>query len=160
MKTSHRLPRIRVDPGAHPTNTYFCALVCPYRGASTRVAEDAYETRRQLPRRCLALPGTSGTFDTAFCIARLSYSMQIPLTSTDEGGDLVPFHKLTGWMTYSLIVPIEKILGWKIEGTEDLVGLPEYRNGDSYAAVSCYVRSRQAQEDYSWILESWSFSRT
>ncbi|KAI0752955.1 hypothetical protein C8Q80DRAFT_1149392 [Daedaleopsis nitida] len=46
-----------------------------------------------------------------------------------EGDELVPFHKLTGWITYSLIEPIEKILGWKIEGIEFMTGLPEYRNG-------------------------------
>jgi hypothetical protein len=46
-----------------------------------------------------------------------------------EGDDLVPFHKLTGWTTYSLIEPMEKILGWKFEGVEDMTGLPEYRNG-------------------------------
>jgi len=46
-----------------------------------------------------------------------------------EGDDLVPFHKLTGWITYSLIEPMEKILGWKFEGLEDMTGLPEYRNG-------------------------------
>ena len=28
----------------------------------------------------------------------------------EEGDDLVPFHKLTGWMSYSVIEPIEKIL--------------------------------------------------
>jgi hypothetical protein len=48
-----------------------------------------------------------------------------------EGHDLVPFHKLTGWITYSLIEPMEKILGWKFEGVEDMTGLPEYRNGSS-----------------------------
>ncbi|KAG6335715.1 hypothetical protein ID866_3373 [Astraeus odoratus] len=46
-----------------------------------------------------------------------------------EGKDLVPFHKLTGWLTYSLMEPMEKILGWKFDGMEDLTGLPEYRNG-------------------------------
>ncbi|KAI6165185.1 hypothetical protein EDD17DRAFT_1799361 [Pisolithus thermaeus] len=46
-----------------------------------------------------------------------------------EGDDLVPFHKLTGWLTYSLMEPIERILGWKFDGVEDLTGLPEYRNG-------------------------------
>jgi len=46
-----------------------------------------------------------------------------------EGDELVPFHKLTGWTTYSLIEPIEKILGWKFDGLEDMTGLPEYRNG-------------------------------
>ncbi|TCD69763.1 hypothetical protein EIP91_006299 [Steccherinum ochraceum] len=50
-------------------------------------------------------------------------------SSVNEGDDLVPFHKLTGWITYSLIEPIEKVLGWKFEGVEDMTGLPEYRNG-------------------------------
>ncbi|KAH9933302.1 uncharacterized protein B0H18DRAFT_1082985 [Fomitopsis serialis] len=40
-----------------------------------------------------------------------------------------PFHKLTGWITYSLVEPIQKILGWQIEGIEYMTGLPEYRNG-------------------------------
>ncbi|KAH7929287.1 DUF1688-domain-containing protein [Leucogyrophana mollusca] len=46
-----------------------------------------------------------------------------------EGDYLVPFHKLTGWITYSLIEPIEKILKWTFDGVEDMTGLPEYRNG-------------------------------
>ncbi|TDL20700.1 DUF1688-domain-containing protein [Rickenella mellea] len=49
--------------------------------------------------------------------------------STAEGEDLVPFHKLTGWTTYSLIEPIQKILKWEFDGLEDMTGLPEYRNG-------------------------------
>jgi Protein of unknown function (DUF1688) len=50
----------------------------------------------------------------------------------------VPFHKLTGWTTYSLIEPIEKILGWKFDGLEDMTGLPEYRNGACIAwLASC-----------------------
>lgn len=46
-----------------------------------------------------------------------------------EWDALVPFHKLTGWTAYSLMEPIEKILGWKFEGKEYMTGLPEYRNG-------------------------------
>ena len=49
--------------------------------------------------------------------------------ATSEGDELVPFHKLTGWITYSLLEPLEKVLKWKFEGLEDLTGLPEYRNG-------------------------------
>ena len=49
----------------------------------------------------------------------------------EEGEDLVPFHKLTGWTTYSLLEPMEKILGWKFDGIDDMTGLPEYRNGES-----------------------------
>ncbi|KAF5323038.1 hypothetical protein D9611_009392 [Ephemerocybe angulata] len=46
-----------------------------------------------------------------------------------ESDDLVPFHKLTQWLTYSLIEVFEKVLKWKIAGVEDMTGLPEYRNG-------------------------------
>ena len=42
---------------------------------------------------------------------------------------LVPFHKLTGWTAYSLIEPIQKLLERRVEGVEDMTGLPEYRNG-------------------------------
>ncbi|TFK31759.1 hypothetical protein BDQ12DRAFT_660073 [Crucibulum laeve] len=50
-------------------------------------------------------------------------------TATTEGDDLVPFHKLTQWLTYSLVEIFQKKLNWKLEGLEDMTGLPEYRNG-------------------------------
>lgn len=40
----------------------------------------------------------------------------------------VPFHKLTQWLTYSLLEPL-MAGGLKIEGLDELTGLPEYRNG-------------------------------
>ena len=40
----------------------------------------------------------------------------------------VPFHKLSQWLTYSLLEPLQE-LGWEITGLDDLTGLPEYRNG-------------------------------
>lgn len=43
--------------------------------------------------------------------------------------NLVPFHKLSQWLTYSLIEVIESSLGIIIEGVELMTGLPEYRNG-------------------------------
>ena len=45
---------------------------------------------------------------------------------TDDG--LVPFHKLTQWLTYSLLEPLEEV-GLVITGLDTLTGLPEYRNG-------------------------------
>jgi len=50
-------------------------------------------------------------------------------TSAAEGDDLVPFHKLTQWMTYSLVEAITTTMKWKFVGMEDMTGLPEYRNG-------------------------------
>jgi len=41
---------------------------------------------------------------------------------------LVPFHKLSQWLTYSLLEPLQA-LGLQITGLDALTGLPEYRNG-------------------------------
>jgi hypothetical protein len=41
---------------------------------------------------------------------------------------LVPFHKLSQWLAYSLIEPLEDA-GIAVTGVDELTGLPEYRNG-------------------------------
>jgi hypothetical protein len=41
---------------------------------------------------------------------------------------LVPFHKLSQWLTYSLIEPI-RAAGITVTGVDELTGLAEYRNG-------------------------------
>jgi hypothetical protein len=49
---------------------------------------------------------------------------QIGVTASD----MVPFHKLSQWLTYSLLEPIEQ-LNIKFEHMELMTGLAEYRNG-------------------------------
>lgn len=46
-----------------------------------------------------------------------------------ELAGLVPFHKLSQWLTYSLVEPLEVLMGWRVSGMGDMTGLPEYRNG-------------------------------
>ncbi len=41
---------------------------------------------------------------------------------------LVPFHKLSQWLSYSLVEPLEDA-GLKVVELDQLTGLPEYRNG-------------------------------
>jgi Protein of unknown function (DUF1688) len=41
---------------------------------------------------------------------------------------LIPFHKLSQWMAYSLIEPLQ-LAGLKVIDIDGLTGLPEYRNG-------------------------------
>lgn len=43
--------------------------------------------------------------------------------------NIVPFHKLTQWLTYSLMAPMTRLLNVHFAGAELLTGLPEYRNG-------------------------------
>ncbi|MBD2103021.1 URC4/urg3 family protein [Leptolyngbya sp. FACHB-261] len=45
-----------------------------------------------------------------------------------DGGDLVPFHKLSQWLTYSLLEPLQDA-GLTVTGLDALTGLAEYRNG-------------------------------
>jgi hypothetical protein len=64
----------------------------------------------------------------------LAEDKRVSLSSDETGEALVPFHKLSQWLAYSLIEPIEKLLGWEFDkmgpdGKTLMTGLPEYRNG-------------------------------
>ncbi|CAM3076725.1 putative biotin synthetase like protein [Legionella steigerwaltii] len=50
------------------------------------------------------------------------------LKTTEPGSEYIPFHKLSQWLTYSLIEPLEQA-GITVTHLEELTGLPEYRNG-------------------------------
>ena len=43
-------------------------------------------------------------------------------------GGRVPFHKLTQWLTYSMLEPLQEA-GFIVTGVDALTALPEYRNG-------------------------------
>lgn len=52
------------------------------------------------------------------------------LDSSKVNSELIqPFHKLTQWLTYSLMVPFQRILGITWVNADSLTALPEYRNG-------------------------------
>ncbi|MBT5414371.1 MAG: URC4/urg3 family protein [Rhodospirillaceae bacterium] len=46
----------------------------------------------------------------------------------DPTDGLVPFHKLSQWLSYSLVEPLEES-GIRVTGLDELTGLAEYRNG-------------------------------
>jgi hypothetical protein len=52
------------------------------------------------------------------------------------GNGLVPFHKLSQWLTYSLVEPLEAA-GLSVAEVDGLTGLAEYRNGGLF--VDCGV---------------------
>ncbi|EPQ28768.1 uncharacterized protein PFL1_03571 [Pseudozyma flocculosa PF-1] len=52
---------------------------------------------------------------------------------------LVPFHKLSQWMCYSIMEPIEQTLGWTFIDGDDQTGLPEYRNGGLFVDLGVLV---------------------
>lgn len=52
-----------------------------------------------------------------------------PLIRAGDASDgLIPFHKLSQWLSYSLIEPLESA-GLTVTHVDGLTGLPEYRNG-------------------------------
>lgn len=53
----------------------------------------------------------------------------MPSHPTHPWENIVPFHKLTQWLTYSLMAPMTKLLHVHFAGAHLLTGLPEYRNG-------------------------------
>ncbi|RZM83043.1 DUF1688 family protein [Leptolyngbya iicbica LK] len=50
------------------------------------------------------------------------------LSNTGPGTNLVPFHKLSQWLTYSLVEPLQSA-GLTVTNLNTLTGLAEYRNG-------------------------------
>ena len=50
------------------------------------------------------------------------------IVTNDSSNGLVPFHKLSQWLTYSLLEPLVE-LGIPVIGVDELTGLAEYRNG-------------------------------
>jgi hypothetical protein len=64
----------------------------------------------------------------------------------------MPFHKLSQWLTYSLLEPFEWA-GVHVEGLGALTGLPEYRNGGLLLDTGV-LRLR----DPAWAERTWDVS--
>lgn len=59
---------------------------------------------------------------------------------------IVAFHKLTQWLTYSLMVPMSKLMGIVFAGQHLLTGLPEYRNGGLFIDTGLMTLKPQQTE--------------
>lgn len=66
---------------------------------------------------------------------------------------LVPLHKLSQWMTYSLIEPIIEA-GFSVEGVEKLTGLAEYRNGGLLLDSGLLSLKNSSDGDKAWKPDS------
>ena len=70
----------------------------------------------------------------------------------------VPFHKLSQWLTYSLLEPFEWA-GIPVVGLDALTGLPEYRNGGLLLDAGVIVprdpqsMARLHRPDEPWVIE-------
>lgn len=59
---------------------------------------------------------------------------------------LVPFHKLSQWLTYSLIEPLQWA-GIAVVDIDDLTGLPEYRNGGLFLDLGVIALKDEADRE-------------
>lgn len=69
------------------------------------------------------------------------------LMSGDLTSGLVPFHKLSQWLTYSLVEIFEDA-GIAVTRLDDLTGLPEYRNGGLFIDLGVLLVRHDALKKY------------
>ena len=81
----------------------------------------------------------------AAILDKLSPIWPLPMGDVWEhpAAGLVPFHKLSQWMSYSLVEPIEGA-GLEVTALDALTGLPEYRNGGLLVDAGALQPKRQA----------------
>ncbi len=61
----------------------------------------------------------------------------------DPSNGLVPFHKLSQWLSYSLVEPLEEA-GLRVTELESLTGLAEYRNGGLFVDLGVLALKQPA----------------
>lgn len=95
----------------------------------------ASATKAQVPARdvlAAVLEGFSSIWPGRLDIAgtNLGDVWPHPAAHSDDGPDagLMPFHKLSQWLTYSLVEPLGEA-GLQVTDLDELTGLAEYRNG-------------------------------
>jgi hypothetical protein len=59
---------------------------------------------------------------------------------------ILPFHKLTQWLCYSLMQPMQSIMKIHFAGQELLTGLPEYRNGGLFIDLGVLTLKKEDEE--------------
>ncbi|THX91563.1 DUF1688-domain-containing protein [Aureobasidium pullulans] len=57
-----------------------------------------------------------------------------------------PFHKLTQWLAYSLMVPFVRVMGYSWRNADLGTGLPEYRNGGLFIDLGVLTLKPEALE--------------
>lgn len=73
-----------------------------------------------------------------------------PAMRRDDATDgLVPIHKLSQWLSYSLVEPLQTA-GLKVVDLDGLTGLAEYRNGGLFTDLSVLTLRDPANADRAW----------
>ncbi|MBH0238580.1 URC4/urg3 family protein [Methylobrevis albus] len=75
------------------------------------------------------------------------------LVTADETSGLVPFHKLSQWLSYSLIEPLEAA-GIRVTDVDGLTGLAEYRNGGLFVDLGVIALRDPAEAEVAHAVDS------
>ncbi|RKP12528.1 hypothetical protein BJ684DRAFT_20942 [Piptocephalis cylindrospora] len=67
------------------------------------------------------------------------YDTTLDPKAPSTSASLVPFHKLSQWLSYSLMEPVHQVLGVTWKGLDEMTGLPEYRNGGLFVDTGVLV---------------------
>lgn len=70
----------------------------------------------------------------------------LPLEHGDPTTQWVPFHKLSQWLTYSLMEPLQVFLGIQVQHLHLMTGLPEYRNGGLFVDLKVLLLKEEAKQ--------------
>ena len=73
------------------------------------------------------------------------------IITDDATTGLVPFHKLSQWLSYSLIEPLEHA-GLVVTELDELTGLPEYRNGGLFIDAKVLVPKQPDAFERQWLV--------
>jgi hypothetical protein len=74
------------------------------------------------------------------------------LRREDATNGLVPLHKLSQWLAYSLVEPLEEA-GLRVTDLDGLTGLAEYRNGGLFVDLGVLELRDPADADRSWPVD-------
>ncbi|KAI8933099.1 hypothetical protein NX059_009742 [Plenodomus lindquistii] len=66
--------------------------------------------------------------------------------TADDTEFIMPFHKLTQWLAYSLMVPFQRVLGLEWINADALTALPEYRNGGLFVDLEVLTLKKESLE--------------
>ena len=91
-------------------------------------ADDGSISRLSSCRSCCSISGRSGRRDLHSAACRSAIAGGTPPSSRRIPTNLVPLHKLSQWLAYSLIEPLQQA-GLAVTDIDGLTGLAEYRNG-------------------------------
>jgi hypothetical protein len=75
------------------------------------------------------------------------------ITAADATSGFVPLHKLSQWLTYSLIEPLQRG-GLDVTDIDGLTGLAEYRNGGLFVDLGVLALRERAEADRSHEVDS------